>query len=122
MVELYKDVKNLCLEFAGIRESKVWTVDEQDLLNTYEYKCDLCDFWKYENWAYKRDYFHVIKNEIITDNGNEINTHIKKLKFMRLHLCWKCKKSNKLKTVKGVSVKTSEINILNIYTLAQNAN
>lgn len=109
MVKLYKDVKNLCLEFAGIRVEKIYDVDNDTLLNNYSYKCDVCGMWKYQNWTYIRDFYFYRKNENITDDGNEIHVNYIKYRFWRLHLCSDCKKKKVVSSSKNISVKTFEL-------------
>lgn len=108
MVVLYKDVKNLILDFAGIYEEKEYdeNFDEYDI--TWKYQCDMCGRIKSYPYMYKRDFFSVTKKEFVSKDENTVNIFWRKKRFLRLHLCYPCKleRGHNLETI---SVKTSEV-------------
>lgn len=101
MVYLYKDVKNLILDFAGISMDD----DNDDEVN---YKCDICEEWRPDFVSYKRDFFFVSKKEFVSNDENIVNIFWRKKRFLRLHLCQACK-LERGHNIEGISIKTSDI-------------
>lgn len=101
MVYLYKDVKDLIMGFAGVKEVKLC----EDVTIT-KYKCDICRYWRIFGTMKKRDYYTVEENVYNFKYGDY---RVYKLfrRFWRLHLCVNC--LNVHHNIKGWSRKTTDI-------------
>lgn len=102
MVYLYKDVKDLIMGFAGVKEIKLC-----DDVTITKYKCDICRRWLIYGYMQKRDYY-TVEDDIKVYNENEFTNYKIFRRRNRIHLCWRTK-CMKYHSRKGWSIKTTDI-------------